>query len=48
MSDKLSTTTIIVDGMTCSQCERRIEKAVGELGGVLRSKGQRSDIGKCG
>ena len=38
MSDKLSTTTIIVDGMSCSQCERRIEKAVGELGGVLEVK----------
>ncbi len=38
MADKFSTTTIIVDGMTCSHCEQRIEKAVGELDGVLEVK----------
>jgi len=35
MADKLSKVTIPVDGMTCSRCEQRIEKAVGELDGVL-------------
>src|SRR5512143_2889220 len=38
MADKFTTTTIMVDGMTCSHCEQRIEKAVGELGGVIEVK----------
>jgi sulfite exporter TauE/SafE/copper chaperone CopZ len=38
MTEKISTTTIIVDGMTCSQCEQRLEKAVGALDGVLDVK----------
>jgi sulfite exporter TauE/SafE/copper chaperone CopZ len=38
MADKLTTVTIRVEGMTCGQCENRIEKAVGALGGVLEVK----------
>jgi len=38
MADKLTTVTIRVEGMTCGQCESRIEKAVGALGGVLEVK----------
>jgi copper ion binding protein len=34
MADNLTKVTIQVGGMTCGQCEKRIEKAVGELGGV--------------
>jgi sulfite exporter TauE/SafE/copper chaperone CopZ len=36
MADKISTVMIRVEGMTCGQCEQRIEKAVGALTGVLR------------
>ena len=38
MADKLTTITIRVEGMTCGQCESRIEKAVGALGGVKEVK----------
>ena len=38
MADKLTTVTIQVEGMTCGQCESRIEKAVGALGGVQEVK----------
>ncbi|OHD74891.1 MAG: hypothetical protein A2V99_16995 [Spirochaetes bacterium RBG_16_67_19] len=38
MADKLTTVTIQVEGMTCGKCESRIEKAVGELGGVQEVK----------
>ena len=29
-----SITTLQVEGMSCSHCENRVKKAVGELGGV--------------
>jgi copper ion binding protein len=38
MADQLSTVTIRVQGMTCGQCEQRVEKAVGSLDGVRQVK----------
>jgi len=36
MAGKRSTARLVVDGMSCSSCEQRIEKAVGALEGVNR------------
>ena len=36
MSETRATVRIDVDGMTCGNCEQRIEKAVGKLGGVWK------------
>jgi sulfite exporter TauE/SafE/copper chaperone CopZ len=36
MAERVSTTRILVDGMTCGSCEQRIEKAVAALEGVRR------------
>ncbi len=38
MADKLATVKLRVEGMTCGQCEQRIEKAVGALDGVREVK----------
>ena len=35
MSDRKRTVRLAVDGMSCSTCERRIEKAVGAIDGVI-------------
>src|SRR5512136_3009835 len=37
MADRVATARILVDGMTCSSCEQRIEKAVTALEGVRRA-----------
>src|SRR5258708_7534494 len=36
MLGKLATLRVLVDGMTCSSCEQRIERAVGALPGANR------------